>query len=183
MVVDWRAANRCIVQFWYRLDDVAQGIAARLQGRDASCARRSARKISFTASQGAQRDLSPDHAPAVAAGDFTTATPGSCRTSKRHDSIVYDGVDPYTKKWGDGPDLGLEAGRERYAGHGARRDRRGGAQGGRERAWAIWCSPSTTNWCSKSTRASRSCRRAGFRSRSIDARAGLWTCRSRPRAW
>ena len=97
MVRDWRQANERIVQFWYRLGDVALGLLRDFNG--ATLERAVNQKVELTVS------LARNGACLL-----TMLLPSRRRLYYRNarvvsiagrDSIVYEGVDPYTKKWGD----------------------------------------------------------------------------------
>ena len=100
MVKDWRAANRFIQAFWYRLDDVAKDLRRAFNGA-ASITRSANQYIAFTVSKARNGTML-----------LTMLLPSGRRLYYRNarlirdpdsgrDSIVYEGVDTYTKKWTD----------------------------------------------------------------------------------
>ena len=103
MVKDWRAANHFIQAFWYRLGDVAADLLRAFNG--AGSIIRSIRSanayIAFTVSKARNGTML-----------LTMLLPSGRRLYYRNarlvrdpdrgrDSIVYEGVDTYTKKWTD----------------------------------------------------------------------------------
>jgi DNA polymerase len=100
MVRDWRAANSAIQSFWRRLDDVAKSVLRDFKGV-ASITRSANQYVSFTASRARNGTTL-----------LTLLLPSGRRLYYRNarlavdpvagrESIVYEGVDAYTKKWTD----------------------------------------------------------------------------------
>ena len=100
MVKDWRAANHFIQSFWYRLGDVAADLLRAFNGA-ASITRSANQYIAFTVSRARNGTTL-----------LTMLLPSGRRLyyrnarlirdpDKGRDSIVYEGVDTYTKKWTD----------------------------------------------------------------------------------
>lgn len=99
LVDDWRTANSEIVRFWYRLDDVAKSALRDFMG--ATVERRASAKLAFTASKARNGTclltmLLPSGRRLYYRNARLVREPGSSR-----DTIVYEGVDTYTKKWTD----------------------------------------------------------------------------------
>ena len=103
MVKDWRAANNFIQAFWYRLDDVAKDLLRAFNGAGSiiRSIRSANQYIAFTVSRARNGTTL-----------LTLLLPSGRRLyyrnarlirdpDKRRDSIVYEGVDTYTKKWTD----------------------------------------------------------------------------------
>ena len=93
----WRGSNAQIVRFWYALDDVAKGLLRDFRG--ATLLRTVNAKISLCASLARNGTCL-----------LTMLLPSGRRLYYRNarmvpdggrDTILYAGVDPYTKKWGD----------------------------------------------------------------------------------
>ena len=135
MVREWRAANDRIVQFWWDMDRVAKDVIREwvFFMKRARHSRQCEHRV-HGASKSAQRDVPPDDAaserPAAilsqrAPGDGPGEGPRSDRLRGR--GHVHEEVDGHS-------DVGLQTGRERHAGRGARRDHRGRLAGGRARA-------------------------------------------------
>jgi DNA polymerase bacteriophage-type len=99
IVREWREANPQIVQFWKRLGDTAMDLLRGFRG--ATVERRANSKISFCVSLARNGTCL-----------LTMLLPSGRRLyyrnarivhdpDRKRDSIVYDGISPYTKKWGD----------------------------------------------------------------------------------
>ena len=104
MVRDWRAANDRIQSFWYRLDDMAKECLRdwdKIKRYDKTVMRSANQYVSFTASR-ARNDtclltmLLPSGRRLYYRNARLVRDP-----DKGRDSIVYEGVDTYTKKWTD----------------------------------------------------------------------------------
>ena len=100
MVKDWRAANHYIQAFWYRLGDVAADLLRAFNGAT-SITRSANQYISFTVSKARNGTtlltmLLPSGRRLYYRNARLVRDP-----DKGRDSIVYEGVDTYTKKWTD----------------------------------------------------------------------------------
>ena len=103
LVGDWRAANDRIVAFWYRLDDVAKSVIRSfnaLAGQQ-SATRQASIHIAFTASRARNGTclltmLLPSGRRLYYRNARLIREPNSIR-----ETIIYEGVDTYTKKWTD----------------------------------------------------------------------------------
>ena len=100
MVKDWRAANHFIQAFWYRLGDVATDLLRAFRGA-ASITRSANQHIAFTVSRARNGTtlltmLLPSGRRLYYRNARLVRDP-----DKGRDSIVYEGVDTYTKKWTD----------------------------------------------------------------------------------
>ena len=101
IVREWRLANGRITSFWYRLDDVAKGVLRAWSSKRASITQQANPYISFTASTARNGTCL-----------LTMLLPSGRRLyyrnarlaydpDKGRESIVYEGVDTYKKKWMD----------------------------------------------------------------------------------
>jgi DNA polymerase len=97
IVADWRQANARIVAFWYRLDDTAKGLLRDFKG--ATLTRRINDKIWLTVSLA--RNGSCLLTMLLSSGRRLYYRNARLVPDGGRDAILYDGVDPYTKKWGD----------------------------------------------------------------------------------
>ena len=100
MVKDWRAANNYIQAFWYRLGDVAADLLRAFNGA-ISITRSANQYIAFTVSKARNGTtlltmLLPSGRRLYYRNARLVRDP-----DKGRDSIVYEGVDTYTKKWTD----------------------------------------------------------------------------------
>ena len=99
MVKDWRAANNAIERFWYRLDDMAKVVLRGFNGSPFELQATSG--ISFCASRARNGTtlltmLLPSGRRLYYRNARLVMAPGDWR-----ESIIYEGVDTYKKKWMD----------------------------------------------------------------------------------
>ena len=146
MVKDWRAANNAIERFWYRLDDMAKVVLRGFNGSPFELQATSG--ISFCASRARNGTTL-----------LTMLLPSGRRlyyrnarlvtiSGDRRESIIYEGVDTYKKKWMDVRTWGSKlaenatqaAARDVIIEAGLRVD---------HKAWGTLFSVFTTNWCSR----------------------------------
>ena len=112
MVREWRLANRNIYDFWYRLDDVAKDVlrawraravlAGHWVGGASAITRQATRGIAFTVSKARNGTcLLTMLLPSGRRLYYRNARLAPDPNHAGRESIIYEGVDTYTKKWTD----------------------------------------------------------------------------------
>ena len=101
IVREWRLANGRITSFWYRLDDVAKAVLRAWSSKGASITQQANPYISFTASTARNGTCLLTMLLASGRRLYYRNARLVHDPDKGRESIVYEGIDTYKKKWMD----------------------------------------------------------------------------------